>query len=397
MGIGSMGITTKREKNQKSIFISIITAVSIFSQLPIVYQSSILSNFVTIVWLIFAFYSLLINDCKIYLSFTLLLPFLFNVFCLFLSLTGGNYLTANLFRPINLCAFIFEVGLIFGNVADEDSILSFVKTFIVSSTIVGIIIFLQYFMGRAIVTNGYNYNGKNSFACILLVSLILMLTFRIQLFKSGRSVILLLFLIAFYIYFLFIMKSRLTLLILLLFMVYYIFMGNLKFFWKFISLAIMILLIFIVVGNEKLYDTIINTIILNNKDVNDINAITSNRLDQFELFKELFPDVWAFGNGGYYLESFPLACLLSFGIFGSIFIFGFALVPLFIGIKGLIKNKNDILALAILLVSLSLLINGLGEELTPYGPGVKCFVMWFLSGVYLNYSKKKRNYAVVRY
>ena len=45
-----------------------------------------------------------------------------------------------------------------------------------------------------------------------------------------------------------------------------------------------------------------------------------------------------------------------------------------------------------MLISLCILmcVNGIGEEMTPLGPGVKCFVMWLSFGFYIGLRNKTR-------
>lgn len=94
----------------------------------------------------------------------------------------------------------------------------------------------------------------------------------------------------------------------------------------------------IIFTNAELYNLYIKEIILNNKDINDLTAVTSNRDLHVEYFKANFGMYWFSGTGGTYLESMPLAVLMSYGILGGIPVLLFSLQPLYIGFKYIRDN-----------------------------------------------------------
>ena len=54
------------------------------------------------------------------------------------------------------------------------------------------------------------------------------------------------------------------------------------------------------------------------------------------------------------------------------------------------KNKtNNKLKHLVFLLSIMLIVNGLFEELAPFGPGVKCFSLWFYFGFYIGNLRRK--------
>jgi len=65
-----------------------------------------------------------------------------------------------------------------------------------------------------------------------------------------------------------------------------------------------------------------------------------------------------------------------------------AVLPLYYGIKLPAKlGKWKILLIAI---SATYLLNGLFEELTPFGPGVKNYMLWFLFGLLVGWNKLEK-------
>ena len=149
----------------------------------------------------------------------------------------------------------------------------------------------------------------------------------------------------------------------------------------FISLVLAAVLIFAI---PQLRDLVIGNILLNNRGSLGLNDVSSGRLEQFqEIFLVEFPKAPFFGNGKMYIESLPLAALLSFGIFPTIPLLIFAAVPLYIAVKCRGQNVpiNNIIFLKAL--SIAFLINGIFEERAPFGPGITYFFLWFTSGFVL--------------
>ena len=47
-----------------------------------------------------------------------------------------------------------------------------------------------------------------------------------------------------------------------------------------------------------------------------------------------------------------------------------------------------------ILLNILLLTNGLFEELSPFGPGVKCYLLWMITGIYLGLKVKKERIKI---
>lgn len=380
--------------NKTNKYMSIVCVISVLSQIPYIYNSAIFSKLSSIAWFLFAGLLLINNGYTICKSNIVLFPVLFDLYCLIMEMiSGNNYIGADLFRPVNLCTFVFLVGILESRFFDFKSLIIFVKSYIGGTLITSIIIYFKYCFGRAITGNGYLYNGKNSLASIVLISIILTVVLREYLFISKLEKIGMKLLIVYNIYFLFILKSRTTLVCLAVLIVWFVVSRDTKWSVKVFVISVMGLITWVILSNQVLYDTVVNIIILNGKNSTNLNDITSNRMDHVAIFQTLFPGNEAFGIGGYYLESFPLTMLLSFGWVGSMGVFLFAISPILSGVKGLCqRNKDKVFTIILLAVSVSLLVNGIAEEQPPFGPGIKCFVMWFLYGIYCGQS----NYVNLR-
>ena len=144
--------------------------------------------------------------------------------------------------------------------------------------------------------------------------------------------------------------------------------------------------------NKTLYNFFVNNIFFNNRSKTEFSVITSGRDVQYAYFFKNFPLYWLIGTGGTYIECNPMTIFLSYGIIGGIPTLIYSIYPILYSIKNKIHNLNNYtfkLRYLVLSLGIVLFINGLFEELTPFGPGVKCFVLWFYLGVYIRLYKIK--------
>ena len=150
---------------------------------------------------------------------------------------------------------------------------------------------------------------------------------------------------------------------------------------KYIIIAAMIILITFLILNNNFYDLIINKVILGGRTGRGINEISSGRLDILKSFRYLIRDNWIYGIGSYYYECLPLSSILQFGLLTGLLIDFIAFYPIihtFI-INKKINDSNLKLFIAICILYTS---NCLFEGLAPFGPGVKCFLVWLLLGIF---------------
>ncbi|HBJ98026.1 MAG TPA: hypothetical protein DDY82_03040, partial [Clostridiales bacterium] len=119
--------------------------------------------------------------------------------------------------------------------------------------------------------------------------------------------------------------------------------------------------------------------------------ITSGRTDGFKWLYENFKNIWFLGAGtpGDILENFYYYTLGVFGILGSIFAFSFVLSPLYFIIKDRKEKNDDNLRLNLFIITIVMLVGGLGEALCPFGPGVKCYLLWLIFGYYIGHRNTK--------
>ncbi|MGU8908542.1 O-antigen ligase family protein [Clostridium perfringens] len=259
------------------------------------------------------------------------------------------------------------------------SVEKIVNSFVYSSLLVGIYIYIDTFRGQDWSDSmGYLYASKNSISTIFVIAVICIL-----LYWKNKSMSVKYSVLIFFIVLIFMMKSRTSILGLLFSYIYFLtfVIENKK--KKLIYLSIFISIILFILCNENLNNLIINKIIFNNRIGSDLNSLSSGRVDHFNIFFENFKFNPLVGNGGMYLESFPLAILISYGIIGSIFIFILSISPIIIGFIDRNSYKYIKVRRLMILLNIVLIVNGLFEELSPFGPGVKCYLLWVITGIYL--------------
>lgn len=355
------------------------------TQIPTLYNNRMLSLGYSGVWLLLMIIMLVYNP-KIDIRY-FILPALFDAYCIILSFSKRGYTSSDLFRPVNLCTFILLIGILAGKYLEESDLKKISSAFILSSLIVAIYLYFDIFRGVDwATTGGYLYGAKNSAGQIFLTAIILLALFF---FKKQKviSVILCSFFGALII----MMKSRATLLTLVLVIIYIVLFAIKRPLYKVIGICIIIAVAITILTDESLYDLYVNQIMLNNKDINDFSAITSNRDVHYEFFEKYFGQYWLIGTGGTYLESMPLAVLMSYGVLGGIPVLLYSLFPLYVGMKNVNKREDyKIFCHTIISLGLVMWINGIFEEQSPFGPGVKCYFLWLVTGVFLGYKKRRK-------
>lgn len=358
------------------------------SQIPTLYNSRALSLAYNFCWLALAML-LFRSERVVYIKY-FTLPIVFDLFCFVMNMfTGSGYIGSNFFKPINLCAFILLIGFWFGRYFSETSLKRIAASFVISSFIVALYLYMNIFRGVDWANSGgYLYGAKNSAGQIFLTAAVLtvLLLFKDhKVFSCGA--------IVFFVALIVMMKSRATILTLVI-MVFYIVLFVLKEpRQKAVGIFVVALIGIVIFTNPDLYDLYINKVLLNNRDINDIDAITSNRNIQYEYFFNNFGNYLFTGTGGTYIEAMPLSVLLSYGLIGGIPVLLFSLMPLYVGLKYVRYPEYRMCCIIIISLVLMMWINGIFEEQSPFGPGVKCYFLWLITGIFLGFKNYRELYC----
>ena len=368
------------KKNKTYEFLMIIIFMTNISQLPILYETNLFGNIINLLWIVFVLYLLLTFNFKFKIKlFSIKVFIIFNLLIMSMSvLNSTNYLSSNFIYPMFLSMFIMSLGQFIGQIYGVKIMKSISKIYISSAMIVASYIYVDSFLGSNWINIGYVYSAKNSLAPILLIAIVFMCFYNFTDNKFINNVSLL-----FMVTLIIMLKSRATILGLILLVLYITLFVIKKKNSKLIAIMSIFLFTIVIFRNSLANDFFINNILLNNKQGSDLNSISSNRVDHLEYFKTYFSEYIWMGNGGKYLESMPLAALFSYGIIGSIPIFILALYPFFVSFKyRKIKLHSEIRKI-IVAICLIMLANGIFEELSPFGPGVRCYMLWLLTGIFL--------------
>lgn len=371
------------DRNGFSNFVCLIIFLTNIGQTPYLidnYQTRII---VIPIWLVFAIVCLIKNHV-VYLgeskSFWILAIFwtaLYFIGFFFINDYGASDLPYTIF----LSFFIFLVGLIAGSCLYSHDIEKIVTAFIISAMIVCFDTFVTYIYGTSLVGRIYAYDSKNSVSQILLTAWILILIFKFQkelrLWKkaiyAGSFILLTVTLIG--------LKSRATLIAIPVVLIWLISHGNLdKRLRNVIVTALLIIVIFFM-ANPAYMDTLIYDVILGGRNVNSLNDVSSGRAKEWQTFFMDFSDKPFFGHGRMKRESLILTSLLEFGILGGGLILLIAFWPVYWSIRYCKKNRFYLMFSSI---AITYCLNGVFEQLAPFGPGVKCYFLWFVMGALIS-------------
>ena len=156
--------------------------------------------------------------------------------------------------------------------------------------------------------------------------------------------------------------------------------GKLDFDLRKYAFLILFSVFFYFLANPEMWDFVLENFILGGRDRNDLNDLSSGRADEWMNFLSDWENPFL-GQGRCKRESLILTSLLEFGILGGIPIMLIAIQPLLFVKKWYKRLRTDVNFLILFSVALSYTINGIFEQLAPFGPGVKCYFLWFLYGM----------------
>ena len=160
--------------------------------------------------------------------------------------------------------------------------------------------------------------------------------------------------------------------------------------------AILLFVLFFLIFNPRYMEILIYDVLLGGRDISNLNDISSGRASEWQTFFSDFINKPFLGHGRMKRESLILTSLLEFGLLGGGAILIIACWPLYWAIRYFRKKNSDYLIFSS--IAIVYLINGIFEQLAPFGPGVKCYFLWFLLGIYIsrvsnNSDIRRKNYG----
>ena len=353
-------------------------ACSIFAQIPELNLGlrNLLNYFpwiIAVVYMVFYINYINLKHFKL-----LLLPAVILFMYVLGQIFGVRYDFASL-RCIFVSSLVFCVGVVLGENISKKHFRFILKAICVVTLFFALYLYVKVLGGGSIYTERDNgVIGKNSLSLIVTVPIVLML-YSTDVFPKLRWGF-----IPFLIFLVILIGSRTSMICALGALVGKVFIGNRSKKEKIIYTIALLIVIYIFIVNESLYDRVINQIFLQGKELNEenIDKITSGRTKVQKSFPDVFKTVWFTGGKPYMFENFYMDTLVKFGIFGAVPLFLFAFSPIYYFFKDKEKDLKEIRGLTVVLCVL-MLVNGLAEEMPPFGPGVKCFVLWLVFGYYI--------------
>ncbi len=386
------------EKSEFSMFVYIVVFLTNIGQTP-----TLIDNFQTRImiiplWLIFAAICILKNHI-LYLGkskFVWILAGWWTIIYLVGSLFINGYSNSDLPYTIYLSLFILLTGLMAGNSLKNNDMERIFTAYVLSGMIVCVDTFLTYVYGRSFAGRVYSYDSKNSVSQILLTVwvVILICKFRMgletrkKILYAGEFLLLTVTLIG--------LKSRASLIAIPVVLMWLILHGKMNKQLRNTIFAILLFVLFFLIFNPRYMEILIYDVLLGGRDISNLNDISSGRASEWQTFFSDFINKPFLGHGRMKRESLILTSLLEFGLLGGGAILIIACWPLYWAIRYFRKKNSDYLIFSS--IAIVYLINGIFEQLAPFGPGVKCYFLWFLLGIYIsrvsnNSDIRRKNYG----
>lgn len=324
----------------------------------------------------------------LYIAFILLLLLTFSVFA------GKTYSTSLLTRCIMIAIVISIVGEMVSYSQEtyfaEKSIF---KAYILASIILCVIIYFSYLQGQDFSSAIYVYGSKNEASFLAASSFVMVLYYdHFDDIEESERTKLFRFLVAGFLFIMVsLMRCRQMMIAMLAVLLVFFLQKNTS---KYIKLLLVIVfaIMVILIQDNQFYNTFINGIVFAGRDRTSIDSLSSGRITEIRWALEQLSNNLFTGTGDTHtVDCFFISVFMQYGIIVGSLITVLALFPLIYGITYYRRSK-DPLALILILCHFSYFIGGIFEENAPFGPGIRCYISWFLYG-YLK--MKERNMITV--
>lgn len=375
------------------IFTCAVILITNLTQLPALVNFGITSQISMFVWFLF-FVVCFYKDSVVWFGNTkpfLAITILFLIYFLIAGFINRAYFASQLPRSIFLTVFVFIVGLMAGRHLSEEEIKQGITCYIIGGIIVCVSVFMTYIFGRSLSGRAYLYVSKNSVSQILLTCWILIITLKFSDRKKMGLVGLVAYSAGFLLltYTMIALKSRATIIGMPIALMWFLMHGEANKKVRNFTVLILGIVTVLLIVNQDIFDLLVNEVLLGGRDRANLNDLSSGRMDEWMSFWNDIAGDWMFGHGRDKRESLILTALLEFGILGGSFILIIAIWPFIWGIRNISTSNH----MYMLFTSIALIyfINGVFEQLAPFGPGVKCYFLWFMFGM-LKTMQRGRNY-----
>lgn len=250
-------------------------------------------------------------------------------------------------------------------------------------------VYTQFLIKSDIAAIEYAFNEKNSMGQILVNVMVFSIACFIPRYTPSKVAYIIAFI--FMLTVVFMMKSRATILGVFFVIGYYILIyKNTKV--RIILFALAGCALAYLWVSPSAYEMLVNNILLGGRDASNLDDLSSGRIWLMQQQIAKIPENIVFGSGMEYMDCFPLMVIVQYGLVGAFIVYLFLIET---GAKICFKFKPRTgINLASYLLFWILIINSFFEAYPPFGPGIKCFMLWMSFGFALAKYKRPAHSAI---
>ena len=364
------------------LLLSIVCIISNISYYPI-FQASGYGRIAAIaVWILLLF----MVASRLTQDWTSTLGRFFRLYCVFAintmivgAVNGVNAFDNHFFQIVTIAFLIFLISNRFGQEIDVEDLRMICTAYFYSMAIMAVPLFFVYLRGTDLSSLIYSYQyGKNEIALLLLCALFIGSTIYNP--QSTIKKLIRIGAIVFFVVDILFLRTRSALLGIGLWgIVLFLKAKRFRKDVRVLGITAIILIIAYLLTHGSVLDSFLNDIVYAGRDANDLNNLSSGRGDQIAAAWDTFKENVVFGVGDRRTcDSFYFSVLANYGLLGwPLIIMSF--IPLIWSIKNF--NLYDDVSLCFFLVTASFFLLSLLEELAPFGPGTRCYLLWLMWGV----------------
>ena len=316
---------------------------------------------------------------------------LYALFCVNIAISGivndVNVFGDRFFFVVTISTLVLIVAMRYGYDFNSKDLKRVCIWYYITTSIMSLPLFLFYLRYSDLSTSAYDYNyGKNEIAVVLLCSLVIgcILYEPNNALKKLFKYVSILFILVDMLY----LRCRSSYL-----GVAFLF-GTLSIYSNKITqkLRVAVVLGILAVSlyflaNPESFDTFLNQIIYAGRDSSDVSSLSSGRNVQVKWGINAFLDSPFFGYGrGVNVECFYVSALAHYGLLAWPLI-AMALLPVIWACINLKNGKKE--DLCFFIIAVSMFFVSLFEMQAPFGPGVRCYILWLMWGILLQINGRR--------
>ena len=294
--------------------------------------------------------------------------------------TDVNRFETSIPSVIPIAMFVSLVGLQSGEFLSEKDLKWIFNMYTFSALIVCLVVFRQYIFGAVLGSRYFTYDSKNSISQILLTAWILIFFQNVKNDKKGLY-------FAFYVACLLLLtwtllglKSRATLICIPLILLWALLKKQTGRKIRWIIFFVAAFAVVYLLTHRAVLDSLVENILYAGRETDDLNDISSGRFDEWAYFFMDFRENGFFGDNFDKRESVILSSFLQHGVLGGALVCMMAGYPLVWFIRNISRESEY--RVTLIAIAVAYTINGVFEQQAPFGPGVKCYFLWFMLGIF---------------